>query len=73
MIARYPEFDEKALDASADEKMGLMKQMIDAVRNLRGEMQLSPSMRVPLAVEGCDATVKAFAGIPFGACTPCRR
>lgn len=62
MIARYPEFDEKALDASADEKMGLMKQMIDAVRNLRGEMQLSPSVRVPLAVEGCDATVKAFAG-----------
>ena len=37
-------------DTGADHKMALTKQMIDAVRNLRGEMQLSPSQRIPLAV-----------------------
>ena len=37
---------------SADAKMKLVKEMIDAVRNLRGEMKLSPSVRVPLLLEG---------------------
>ena len=52
MIAPYPQFDESALDEEARAKTSLVKQMIDSVRNLRGEMKLAPSVRVPLLVEG---------------------
>lgn len=41
--------------------MALTKQMIDAVRNLRGEMQLSPSQRIPLAVQGNEDVLKTVA------------
>ena len=34
--------------------------MIDAVRNLRGEMKLAPSVRVPLLVEGDEQTIEAI-------------
>ena len=61
MIAPYPKFDASAIDADADAKMSLTKQMIDAVRNLRGEMQLSPATRVPLLIEGKAETVQAVA------------
>ena len=61
MIAPYPKFDAAAIDADADAKMSLTKQMIDAVRNLRGEMQLSPATRVPLLIEGKAETVQAVA------------
>ncbi len=57
MIAPYPEFDEAAIDETSDARTALIKQMIDAVRNLRGEMQLSPSTRVPLMIEGDAQTV----------------
>ncbi len=56
MIAAYPKAEDFAADSDADGKMTLLKAMIDAVRNLRGEMQLAPSVRVPLQVEG-DKTV----------------
>lgn len=62
MIAHYPEFNEDSIDADSDTKMALVKQMIDAVRNLRGEMDLSPSTRVPLAIEGDKQVVEAVAG-----------
>ena len=55
MVASYPKAD-GTIDEDADRKMALLKSMIDAVRNLRGEMQLAPSVRVPLKVEG-DKTV----------------
>ncbi|MDO4937752.1 MAG: class I tRNA ligase family protein, partial [Sutterellaceae bacterium] len=58
MIAPYPEADESMMDATADAQTALIKQMIDAVRNLRGEMQLPPSTRVPLVIEGDAATVE---------------
>ena len=55
MVAPYPKAD-GTIDEDADRKMALLKSMIDAVRNLRGEMQLAPSVRVPLKVEG-DKTI----------------
>lgn len=58
MIAAYPKAEDFTANADADGKMTLLKSMIDAVRNLRGEMQLAPSVRVPLQVEG-DAAVTA--------------
>ena len=52
MIQDYPKADMDAIVAEADAHMTLAKAMIDAVRNLRGEMQLSPGERVPLALQG---------------------
>lgn len=52
MIQDYPKADMDSIVAEADAHMTLAKAMIDAVRNLRGEMQLSPGERVPLALQG---------------------
>jgi valyl-tRNA synthetase len=41
--------------------MALTKRLIDAVRNLRGEMALSPALKVPLAMSGPADTVAAVA------------
>lgn len=61
MIQNYPQAQFAGADTGADHKMALTKQMIDAVRNLRGEMQLSPSQRIPLAVEGDETVLKTVA------------
>ena len=61
MIQDYPQASFAGEDAGADHKMALTKQMIDAVRNLRGEMQLSPSQRIPLAVQGNEDVLKTVA------------
>ena len=60
MIAPYPQFEAAQLDEEARAKTALVKQMIDAVRNLRGEMKLAPSVRVPLLVEGDEQTIEAI-------------
>ena len=61
MIREYPKAEFAGRDTGADHKMALTKQMIDAVRNLRGEMQLSPSQRIPLAVQGDENVLKTVA------------
>ncbi len=61
MIQVYPEAAFAGEDTGADHKMALTKEMIDAVRNLRGEMQLSPSQRIPLAVQGDESVLKTVA------------
>jgi len=38
-----------------------LKQLVDAARNLRGEMNLSPAVKVPLAASGPADKVEAFA------------
>ncbi len=64
MTQPYPLPNEAAISAEAEAWMGELKGMTDAARNLRGEMKLSPSVRVPLIVEasGADkAKMAAFA------------
>lgn len=51
MIQDYPKVSEDA-DKAAVEDTVLVKAMVDAVRNLRGEMKLNPSERLPLLIEG---------------------
>ena len=51
-LAPYPQPDLKRIDAAADHEMALLKSLVDSVRNLRGEMSLSPALRVPLFVAG---------------------
>ena len=52
MVQDYPSFDEKNVHTDAIDRMATIKAMIEAVRNLRGEMKLSPSTRIPLVIEG---------------------
>jgi len=64
MTQPYPLPNEAAIDAGAEAWMGELKSLTDAARNLRGEMKLAPSVRVPLILEasGADqARMAAFA------------
>ncbi|TFW35576.1 valine--tRNA ligase [Massilia horti] len=51
MLQPYPVANPSAIDEGAEAWMDQLKALTDATRNLRGEMQLSPSVRVPLIVE----------------------
>ena len=58
-IAAYPVAQLERIDASAEADIARLKQLVDTCRNLRGEMGLSPSQRVPLlalANSPADAT-----------------
>jgi valyl-tRNA synthetase len=47
-VADYPVSQPERIDAQAMADMARFKQLVDTCRNLRGEMGLSPSQRVPL-------------------------
>ncbi len=51
-LAKYPRAEAAKIDPAADAEMALLKSLVDAVRNLRGEMGVSPAKRVPLHVAG---------------------
>jgi valyl-tRNA synthetase len=59
MMQPYPIADTSKIDESAEAWMQQLKALTDATRNLRGEMQISPSVRVPLIVEAGNAAEKA--------------
>ena len=51
-IARYPEAQPAKIDEAAIAYMGRVKGLVDTCRALRGEMNVSPSTRMPLYVVG---------------------
>ncbi|MCM2346129.1 valine--tRNA ligase [Acidovorax soli] len=51
-IARYPEAQSAKIDEASIAHMGRVKGLVDACRALRGEMNVSPSTRLPLFVVG---------------------
>jgi valyl-tRNA synthetase len=61
MIQPYPKAQPENIDPQADAQAALLKRLIDACRNLRGEMNLSPAQKVPLAVAGPAEAVARFA------------
>jgi len=52
MLAHYPEADASRVDPAAQAEMAGLKDLVNAVRNLRGEMNLSPAQKVPVYLEG---------------------
>ena len=62
MIQAYPQAQMDTIDVQADAWMAELKRYIDAVRNLRGEMKLSPAERVPLFVEAKGSVAQTFKG-----------
>ncbi|MFZ6863328.1 valine--tRNA ligase [Undibacterium sp. Ji67W] len=59
MTQPYPLAVAANIDESAEAWMHALKAMTDACRNLRGEMQLSPALRVPLLLQAANAEDKA--------------
>jgi valyl-tRNA synthetase len=57
----FPKANFDRVDAAADAKMLLFKDIVNACRTLRGEMNLSPAQRVPLLATGDAATLAEFA------------
>ncbi len=54
MIAAWPVPNQEKIDAAAEARMDSLKDLVNAVRNLRGEMGLGPAVKAPLFVEGSD-------------------
>ena len=63
MTAVYPVPDLTKIDASAQAQIQLLKEMVNACRALRGEMNISPALRVPLLAMGNADTLRAL--IPY--------
>jgi valyl-tRNA synthetase len=61
MLARYPQADASQSDPDSVARIQLLKELVNACRTLRGEMNLSPAQRVPLLIEGAASTVNALA------------
>ncbi|MBK9236313.1 MAG: valine--tRNA ligase [Rhodoferax sp.] len=59
-IAAYPVSQPDRIDDAALGHVARLKQLVDSCRNLRGEMNVSPSTRLPLFVLAGDATEAAF-------------
>ncbi|MCA0212321.1 MAG: valine--tRNA ligase [Proteobacteria bacterium] len=51
-IARYPEAQPQKIDEASIAHVVKLKSLVDACRNLRGEMNVSPATRLPLYVVG---------------------
>src|SRR5699024_22712 len=51
-VQPYPAYQEQLIDEAAEHEIQLLKAFTDAIRTLRGEMNLSPAERVPLLAQG---------------------
>jgi valyl-tRNA synthetase len=61
MLAPYPQADEAQRHPASVARIQLLKELVNACRTLRGEMNLSPAQRVPLVIEGDAAVIGALA------------
>ncbi len=59
MVQPYPIANPALIDENAEAWMGQLKALVDATRNLRGEMKLAPALRVPLFLEAQDSVDRA--------------
>nr|WP_311458942.1 valine--tRNA ligase [uncultured Neisseria sp.] len=52
MLAAYPQADKEQIVPTAFDKMAALKDLVEEVRKLRGEMGIAPNVKAPLFVEG---------------------
>jgi valyl-tRNA synthetase len=62
-IARYPEAQPSKIDEAAIAHMQRIKGLVDACRTLRGEMNVSPSTRLPLYTVGDSDFMRGVAPV----------
>ncbi|HEX5801819.1 MAG TPA: class I tRNA ligase family protein, partial [Azospira sp.] len=61
MQAPYPVAQPERIDEASEARVKLLKDIIYACRNLRGEMNISPAQKLPLIAAGDAETLQAFA------------
>lgn len=52
MLAAYPQAEKEQIVQTAFDKMAALKDLVEEVRKLRGEMGIAPNVKAPLFVEG---------------------
>ena len=65
-IARYPQAQLNKIDEASIAHVNKLKALVDACRNLRGEMNVSPATRLPLYVLGDTAWMQAMGPVLQG-------
>ena len=65
MLAAWPQPDNEKIVLAAFDKMAALQDLIGAVRNLRGEMGLAPSVKAPLFVEGASELEALLKYVPM--------
>ncbi|MBK7675228.1 MAG: valine--tRNA ligase [Candidatus Accumulibacter sp.] len=61
MLAAYPQAQAERIDPESEHRVEQLKHLAYACRNLRGEMNLSPALRVPLLASGNSQALTGFA------------
>uniref|UniRef100_UPI00286D6331 valine--tRNA ligase n=1 Tax=Polaromonas sp. TaxID=1869339 RepID=UPI00286D6331 len=61
--AAYPQSQPEKIDEKAEAHVAKLKKLVDACRNLRGEMNVSPATRLPLFVHGDSAFMTGVAPV----------
>jgi valyl-tRNA synthetase len=60
VLAPYPQPQAERVDAAAEAEVAVLKDLVGACRNLRGEMNISPAQRIPLLATGDKARLEAL-------------
>ena len=63
MLAPYPEPQPEKLDEAAEREIALLKELTNACRTLRAEMNVAPSQKLPLLIQGDRARLAPF--VPY--------
>ncbi|MGZ5661129.1 MAG: class I tRNA ligase family protein, partial [Usitatibacter sp.] len=61
MVAPFPRPDDKRIDAQAENEIAMVKEVVNAARNLRSTMGLSPAAKVPLYIADHHASLVGYA------------
>jgi valyl-tRNA synthetase len=64
MLQPFPESHEKLVDVDAENTVRALKSIVEAIRNFRGENNISPKVRFPVVYQprtaSCDVFVRAY-------------
>lgn len=61
MLEAYPEFKQENVDTESDKAIDWLKQTTVAIRNIRGEMNISPAKKLPVILQKGNGTDRQYA------------
>ena len=60
MLVEFPEEDKSLVDTNSEKEFDYLREVITAIRNIRGEANVSPSRKIEVMFKTRDATEKAI-------------